>query len=116
MAVVVVAQKGALTGLPSSRSSGVAKAVFSWFSSTGVRANHHRPDRALKVESGDGVVIVSRSGQAARAMFEAPAKGCARDAQPFERKGPGRRLSLFLAVEGCTYFAAVRIASDLSTC
>jgi voltage-gated potassium channel len=32
------------------------------------------PDRALKVESGDGVVIVSRSGQAARAMFEAPAE------------------------------------------
>ena len=30
------------------------------------------PDRGLKVQAGDGLVIVSRNGQAARAMFEAP--------------------------------------------
>jgi hypothetical protein len=30
------------------------------------------PDRGLNVQAGDGLVIVSRNGQAARAMFEAP--------------------------------------------
>jgi voltage-gated potassium channel len=75
MAVVVAPEKGALTGLSIEQIERRAEGRFFV-----VQLNRREgdtitaPDRALKVESGDGVVIVSRSGQAARAMFEAPAE------------------------------------------
>jgi voltage-gated potassium channel len=75
MAVVVAPQKGALTGLSIEQIEARGEGRFFV-----VQLNRREgdtitaPDRALKVESGDGVVIVSRSGQAARAMFEAPAE------------------------------------------
>ncbi len=75
MAVVVAPEKGALTGLSIEQIERRAEGRFFV-----VQLNRRdgdtitAPDRTLKVESGDGVVIVSRSGQAARAMFEAPAE------------------------------------------
>jgi voltage-gated potassium channel len=75
MAVVVVPEKGALTGLSIEQIERRAEGRFFV-----VQLNRKggdtitSPDRALTVLGGDGVVIVSRSGQAARAMFEAPAE------------------------------------------
>ncbi len=74
MAVVVAPDKGALTGLSIEQIERRAEGKFFV-----VQLNRKggdtitTPDRALTVQGGDGVVIVSRSGQAARAMFEAPA-------------------------------------------
>ena len=75
MAVVVVPEKGALTGLSIEQIERRAEGKFFV-----VQLNRQggdsitSPDRGLTVQGGDGVVIVSRSGQAARAMFEAPAE------------------------------------------
>jgi voltage-gated potassium channel len=75
MAVVVAPEKGALTGLSIEQIERRAEGKFFI-----VQLNRKGgdtitdPDRALTVQGGDGVVIVSRSGQAARAMFEAPAE------------------------------------------
>ncbi|MEI7791297.1 MAG: potassium channel family protein [Alphaproteobacteria bacterium] len=75
MAVVVVPEKGALTGLSIEQIERRAEGKFFV-----VQLNRQggdsitSPDRGLTVLGGDGVVIVSRSGQAARAMFEAPAE------------------------------------------
>jgi len=75
MAVVVVPEKGALTGLSIEQIERRAEGKFFV-----VQLNRQggdsitSPDRGLMVQGGDGVVIVSRSGQAARAMFEAPAE------------------------------------------
>ena len=75
MAVVVVPEKGALTGLSIEQIERKADGKFFI-----IQLNRQggdtitSPDRALKVQGGDGVVIISRSGQAARAMFEAPAE------------------------------------------
>jgi voltage-gated potassium channel len=75
MAVVVVPEKGALTGLSIEQIERRAEGKFFV-----VQLNRKggdsitSPDRGLMVQGGDGVVIVSRSGQAARAMFEAPAE------------------------------------------
>ncbi|HEX4106303.1 MAG TPA: potassium channel protein [Rhizomicrobium sp.] len=75
MAVVVVPEKGALTGLSIEQIERRAEGKFFI-----VRLNRKggdtisSPDRSLIVQGGDGVVIVSRSGQVARAMFEAPAE------------------------------------------
>ncbi len=75
MAVVVVPEKGALTGLSIEQIERRAEGRFFV-----VQLNRQggdsitSPDRSLTVRGGDGVVIVSRSGQAARAMFEAPAE------------------------------------------
>jgi voltage-gated potassium channel len=75
MAVVVVPQKGALTGLSIEQIERKADGRFFV-----VQLNRqggdtlNSPDRALKVQGGDGVVIISRNGEAARAMFEAPAE------------------------------------------
>lgn len=75
MAVVVVPEKGALTGLSIEQIERRAEGKFFV-----VQLNRQggdsitSPDRSLTVQGGDGVVIVSRSGQAARAMFEAPAE------------------------------------------
>jgi voltage-gated potassium channel len=73
MAVVVVPEKGALTGLSIEQIERRAEGKFFV-----VQLNRkggdsiNSPDRSLTVQGGDGVVIVSRSGQTARAMFEAP--------------------------------------------
>ncbi len=75
MAVVVAPEKGALTGLSIEQIERRADGKFFI-----VQLNRQggdtitSPDRALTVQGGDGVVIISRSGQAARAMFEAPAE------------------------------------------
>jgi voltage-gated potassium channel len=75
MTVVVVPEKGALTGLSIEQIERRADGGFFI-----VQLNRqggdtiNSPDRALKVLGGDGVVIVGRHGQAARAMFEAPAE------------------------------------------
>ncbi len=75
MAVVVVPEKGALTGLSIEQIERRAEGKFFI-----VQLNRKggdtisSPDRSLIVQGGDGVVIVSRSGQVARAMFEAPAE------------------------------------------
>jgi voltage-gated potassium channel len=75
MAVVVVPEKGALTGLSIEQIERRAEGRFFV-----VQLNRQggdtitSPDRALTVQGGDGVVIVSRNGQAARAMFEAPSE------------------------------------------
>ena len=75
MAVVVAPEKGALTGLSIEQIERRAEGKFFV-----VQLNRKGgdtitdPDRALTVQGGDGVVIVSRSGQAARIMFEAPAE------------------------------------------
>ncbi len=75
MAVVVVPEKGALTGLSIEQIERRVEGKFFV-----VQLNRQggdsitSPDRSLTVQGGDGVVIVSRSGQAARAMFEAPAE------------------------------------------
>ncbi len=73
MSVVVVPEKGALTGHTIAEIERRADGPFFV-----VQLNRQAgeaittPDRATKVQAGDGVVIVSRSGQAVRAMFEAP--------------------------------------------
>jgi voltage-gated potassium channel len=73
MSVVVVPEKGALTGLTIAEIERRADGPLYV-----VQLNRQAgeaittPDRATKVQAGDGVVIVSRSGQAVRAMFEAP--------------------------------------------
>jgi len=75
MAVVVAPEKGALTGLSIEQIERRAEGKFFV-----IQLNRQggdsitSPDRSLKVEGGDGVMIVSRNGQAARAMFEAPAE------------------------------------------
>lgn len=76
MEVVVVPQKGALTGLTIEAME--TRAAGKFFV---LQLNRQggdtitNPDRGLKVQGGDGVVIVSRSGGAnARAMFDAPAE------------------------------------------
>ncbi len=75
MAVVVAPQKGALTGLSIEQIERRAEGKFFI-----IQLNRQggdtitAPDRALKVLGGDGIVIVGRNGQAARAMFEAPAE------------------------------------------
>ena len=86
MAVVVVPEKGALTGLSIEQIERRAEGrILRRPAQPPGRRHHHRPDRGLKVQGGDGVVIVSRSGQAARAMFEAPAgEGCGPAVRPSE--------------------------------
>jgi voltage-gated potassium channel Kch len=75
MAVVVAPEKGALTGLSIEQIERKADGRFFI-----IQLNRQggdtitSPDRALVVQGGDGVVIVTRSGQAARMMFEAPAE------------------------------------------
>lgn len=73
MAVVVVPEKGALTGLTIEEIERKADGKFFI-----VQLNRQAgdaittPDGKMRVQGGDGVVIVSRNGQIARAMFEAP--------------------------------------------
>ena len=73
MDVVVVPEKGALTGLSLGEIESRAKGSFFilQLNRQGGEAINS-PDRSVKVKGGDGVVIVGRSGQAARALFEAP--------------------------------------------
>jgi voltage-gated potassium channel len=73
MAVVVVPEKGALTGLTIEQIERKADGKFFI-----VQLNRQAgdaittPESTMRVQGGDGVVIVSRNGQIARAMFEAP--------------------------------------------
>jgi voltage-gated potassium channel len=74
--VIVAPENGALTGLSIEQIE--IRAAGKFFV---LQLNRHRgdsitaPDRALKVDAGDGVVVVSRSsGAGARAMFQAPAE------------------------------------------
>ncbi|MBS0250939.1 MAG: NAD-binding protein [Proteobacteria bacterium] len=73
MAVVVVPEKGALTGLTIEEIERKADGKFFI-----VQLNRQAgdaittPESKMRVQGGDGVVIVSRNGQIARAMFEAP--------------------------------------------
>lgn len=73
MAVVVVPEKGALTGLTIEEIERKADGKFFI-----VQLNRQAgdaittPEGKMRVQGGDGVVIVSRNGQIARAMFEAP--------------------------------------------
>ena len=76
MEVVVVPQKGALTGLTIEAMETRAAGKFFVLQLNRQGGDSlTNPDRSLKVQGGDGVVIVSRSGGAsARAMFDAPAE------------------------------------------
>lgn len=76
MEVVVVPQKGALTGLTIEEMETRARGRFFVLQLNRQGGDSiTNPDRGLKVQGGDGVVIVSRSGGAsARAMFDAPAE------------------------------------------
>ncbi len=73
MAVVVIPEKGALTGLSIAEIERKADGKFFI-----VQLNRQggdaitTPDGTVKVEAGDGVVIVGRPGEEARAMFAAP--------------------------------------------
>ena len=75
MAVVVVPENGAFTGFTIEEIERRAKGMFFV-----VQLNRQAgdaittPEGKLKVQGGDGVVIVSRDGQAARALFQAPAE------------------------------------------
>ncbi len=75
MAVVVVPEKGAFTGLSIEEIERRAKGTFFV-----VQLNRQAgeaittPPGKLEVQGGDGLVIVSRNGQTARALFEAPAE------------------------------------------
>jgi voltage-gated potassium channel len=75
MAVVVVPENGAFTGLTIEEIERRANGTFFV-----VQLNRQAgdaittPEGKLKVQGGDGVVIVSRDGQAARALFQAPAE------------------------------------------
>jgi voltage-gated potassium channel Kch len=75
MAVVVAPEKGALTGLTIAQIERQAEGRFFvlQINRQGGEAITN-PDRHLKVMGGDGVVIVGRQGETARAMFEAPAE------------------------------------------
>lgn len=72
MQVVVVPEKGAFTGLAIEEIENRAMGQFFV-----VQLNRRdgdvftTPDRTLKVQAGDGVVIVGRGGQASRALFDA---------------------------------------------
>jgi voltage-gated potassium channel len=74
MEVIVAPQKGALTGLSIAEMEERARGKFFVLQLNRQGGDSFTsPDRALKVNGGDGVVIVSRSGSAsARALFEAP--------------------------------------------
>ena len=76
MEVIVVPQKGALTGLSIAEMEERARGKFFVLQLNRQGGDSiTSPDRALKVQGGDGVVIVSRSGGAsARALFEGPAE------------------------------------------
>lgn len=71
--VVVVPKQGALTGLTIEEVETRANGQFFI-----VQLNRRdgemfsSPDRTMKVEAGDGVVIVGRGGQTSRALFDAP--------------------------------------------
>lgn len=71
--VIVVPEHGAFTGLTIDQIE--ARATGQFFV---VQLNRREgeifssPDRSLKVHAGDGVVIVSRGGEAVRALFDAP--------------------------------------------
>ncbi|MCB1489544.1 MAG: potassium channel protein [Bauldia sp.] len=75
VSLVIVPPSGALTGLTIEEIEQRANGRFFV-----VQLNRNAgdvittPDRHLKVEGGDGVVIVGRDGVAARAMFEKPAQ------------------------------------------
>ena len=75
MEVVVVPEKGAFTGLSIEEVENRACGTFFV-----VQLNRRdgdaitRPDKTLRIEPGDGVVIVGRSGQAISALFAAPAE------------------------------------------
>ena len=76
MEVVVVPEKGALTGLSIEQIERRADGRFFVIQLNRKGGDTiNAPGRSLKVEGGDGVVIVSRGGGAgARAMFDAPAE------------------------------------------
>jgi voltage-gated potassium channel len=76
MDVVAVPEKGALTGLSIAEMEERAKGKFFVLQLNRLGGDSiTNPDRGLKVNGGDGVVIVSRGGgTSARAMFEAPAE------------------------------------------
>jgi voltage-gated potassium channel len=73
MEVVVVPEKGAFTGLSIEEVENRARGAFFV-----VQLNHRdgdaitQSDKTLRIEPGDGVVIVGRSGQAISALFSAP--------------------------------------------
>jgi voltage-gated potassium channel len=73
MEVIVVPEQGALTGLTIEEIETRARGLFFI-----VQLNRRNgdaitePDRSLRTEAGDGVVVVGRSGQAISALFAAP--------------------------------------------
>ncbi|MGE5260709.1 MAG: NAD-binding protein [Actinomycetota bacterium] len=73
--VVVVPEKGALTGLTIEEIETRARGAFFV-----VQLNRRdgdaitTPEKSLRVEPGDGVVVVGRSGQTISALFAAPAE------------------------------------------
>ncbi len=76
MEVIVAPQKGALTGLSIAEMEERARGKFFVLQLNRQGGDSiTNPDRALRVNGGDGVVIVSRSGgSSARLLFEAPAE------------------------------------------
>ena len=80
------------------------------------------PEQALKVHAGDGVVIVGRRSEAARAVFDAPAAEIPRRAHHLLEHATNARQQCHRALS-CSliqnaYFEAIfcTISSDLSTC
>lgn len=75
MEIVVVPEKGALTGLSIEEIENRAHGTFFV-----VQLNRRdgdaitQPEKTLRIQAGDGVVIVGRSGQAISALFSAPSE------------------------------------------
>ena len=75
MEVIIVPEKGAYTGLAIEAIETKAAGRFFVLQLNRKGGNSFtNPDRKMKVGGGDGVVIVSRGGETARALFEAPAE------------------------------------------
>ena len=75
MEVIIVPDKGAYTGLAiETIETRAAGRFFVLQLNRKGGDSFTNPDRKMKVGGGDGVVIVSRGGETARALFEAPAE------------------------------------------
>ncbi len=75
MEVLTVPEKGAVTGHSISEIETMGRGKFFVLQVERKDGGHvSNPERALKVHAGDGVVIVGRHSEEARALFDAPAR------------------------------------------
>jgi voltage-gated potassium channel len=74
MEVLTVPEKGAVTGRSIAEIETLAQGKFFVLQVERKDGNHiSNPEQALRVQAGDGVVIVGRRSEEARALFDAPA-------------------------------------------